>query len=128
MKASELRIGNLCYYHVDDPIEGEYDVLNTIDYEDIRILFGECGEAFRPIIIDHDWLSKFGFVKEGLHYAMGVHQMLFSGLMKLTFNSSLQKWVFSIGRYKDITRLQYVHQLQNLYYALTNTELICRRD
>lgn len=123
MKASEVRIGNLCKYHVRDSIEGDSFVINTIDYEDIRILFGNEDEDYIPIPLTEEWLLKFGFTKSKKNFSLGVHQKLFSGVMIFIFDKLLQKWIFSIGKYKDITRVQYVHQLQNLYFALTGEEL-----
>jgi len=126
MNSKDFRIGNLVYYHISDPFDdpSEYDVLETINHDDLRCFEQyEDNSEYSPILLNAEWIEKFGFVKEGRHYAMGVHQKLFSGLMKLTFNGKLQMWVFSIGRYSDITRVQYVHELQNLYYALTGEEL-----
>lgn len=123
MKSQELRIGNLCYYHVEDNHDGDHDVINTIDYEDLRILFGNSDENYKPITLTELWLKQFGFVKEKLFYIKGVHQELFSGLMKFKYDKLLGKWRFDVGSYKDITRVEYVHQLQNLYFALTGNEL-----
>lgn len=126
MEALELRIGNYHLYHIVDDLDKrkEYDEVCQIDYDDLRILteFKENPE-YKPIPITEEWLLKFGFVKEGRYYARGVHQRLFSGLMELKFDRLLKMWVFSIGRYSDITRIEYVHQLQNLYFALTGEEL-----
>lgn len=126
MKATELRIGNYHFYHIVDDLDEckEYDEVCQIDYGDLRILteFKDSPE-YKPIPLTKGWLLKFGFVKEERYYARGVHQRLFSGLMNLKFDRLLQMWVFSVGRYSDITRIEYVHQLQNLYFALTGEEL-----
>ena len=125
MKASELRIGNL-YKSVKFgcPIMCElsdlYELYHRADgaYNDPPI-----DEIFEPITLDKIWLKKFGFIKDGKHYCKGVHCTHFSGLMKLKFDRLLQMWQFDIGSYEDLTRIVYVHQLQNLYYALTGEEL-----
>jgi len=54
---------------------------------------------------------------------MGVHEGIFSGLIKLTYNQTLNTWIFSIGRYRDITMIKYVHHLQNVFFTLTYQEL-----
>jgi hypothetical protein len=131
MKANELRIGNFLIELGNDP-----DPLRRIF--NVTAIYGRNTERFvveddngdimnssflTGIPLTEEWLLKFGFKKERKSYLKGVHQELFSGLMELTFDRLLQKWVFSVGKYKDITRLQYVHQLQNLYFALTGEEL-----
>jgi len=121
MKASELRIGN----YVERPsgilcvTSGDIHAMSDFQLHEDKL------PITKPIPLTKEWLLKFGFTKDGRGYAMGVHQRLFSGLMKLTFNGKLQMWVFvfSVGSYRDITRVQYVHQLQNLYFALTGEEL-----
>lgn len=126
MNSKDFRIGNLVNYHIEDSMDErkEYDVISHIDYNDLRCFETyEDNSEYKVIPITPEWLESFGFVKEGRHYAMGVHQRLFSGLMKLTFNGKLQMWVFSVGKHSDITRVEFVHQLQNLYYALTGEEL-----
>ena len=126
MNATDLRIGNYHFYRIVDDLDErkEYDEICQIDYGDLRILteFKDSPE-YKPIPLTKEWLLKFGFVKEERYYARGVHQRLFSGLMNLKFDRLLQMWVFSVGRYSDITRIEYVHQLQNLYFALTGEEL-----
>jgi hypothetical protein len=125
MKINELRIGD--WYKsvkfgdaVKCDLSDLYDLCAKSDgaYNDPPI-----DEMFEPIPLTEEWLLKFGFEKILKYYALGIHQELFSGLMKFRFDRLLQKWIFSIGTYKDITRVKYVHQLQNLYFALTGNEL-----
>ena len=125
MKAEELRIGNYHFYHIVDKLDerGEWDEICQIDYDDLRILSEfDCPE-YKPISLDDIWLRDFGFVKEGRSWLMGVHEGIFSGLIKLTYNGTLNTWIFSIGRYRDITMIKYVHHLQNIFFALTYQEL-----
>jgi len=120
MEAQELRIGNWCNI-VKSPFENE---IGEFQIEAITIHYFECGDdlILEPIPLTEEWLLKFGFVKEKGYYVMGVHQSRFSGLMKFKFDPLLQL-VFSVGSYKDITRVKYVHDLMNLYFALTGEEL-----
>ena len=61
-------------------------------------------EHIKPIPINEEWLLKFGFdVKEPV---------------------LISSWKFSPFCDTIITKCEYVHQLQNLYFALTGTELI----
>lgn len=125
LSATELRIGNYHLYHIVDKLDerGEYDEICKIDADDFRILENfDCPE-YKPISLDNLWLRDFGFVKEGRSWYMGVHEGIFSGLIKLTYNGTLKTWIFSIGRYRDITMIKYVHHLQNIFFALTYQEL-----
>ena len=114
MKATEFRIGNWVQDHYP----------NTFQIENGRQLDG--GDELFGIPLTEEWLLKFGFVEENYSYVKGVHQQVFSGLMKFDFNERLNNWEFSIGNYNDLTRILYVHQLQNLYFALTSEELIIK--
>lgn len=130
MKAQELRIGNYYLYHIVDKRDerGEWDEVCQIDYDDLRILSEfDCPE-YKPILLTKKWLLKFGFVKEGKEWQIGVHNGPFSGLMILQYNILNFRWNFSIGQYSDITLLKYVHQLQNLYFALTGEELTINNE
>lgn len=125
MKAQELRIGNYYLYHIVDKRDerGEWDEVCQIDYDDLRILSEfDCPE-YKPILLTKNWLLKFGFVKEGKEWQIGVHNESFSGLMILQYNIPNCSWDFSIGQYSDITFVKYVHEFQNLYFALTGEEL-----
>lgn len=121
----ELRIGNYHHYHIVDPLDerGEYDEVCQIDPDDFRILTEfDCPE-YKPIPLTEEWLKGFGFFEEKSFYERGIHNAIFSGCMRFKFDKLTQKWRFDIGTYKDITRVEYVHQLQNLFYALTGEEL-----
>ena len=125
MKATELMVNNW-YESVKfkRPVRCEltdlYELCVRSDgaYDDPPI-----DEMFEPIPLTEEWLLKLGFVKEGRSYIMGVHNYRFSGLMKISYNKMILTWQFSIGKFKDITRVDFVHQLQNLYHALTGQEL-----
>lgn len=99
MKASELRIGN----YVKDPYN------NTIRLVSVD----KDASMIRPIPLTEEWLLKFGFEKSGDHY---------------------NKWVDDVRAFillNDFTlcdidlkvEIKYVHQLQNLYFALTGKEI-----
>ena len=116
MKASELRIGNLIYYNGTN---GPTYNINKIDGVDIATMEGDAKylSFHEPIPLTEEWLLKFGFKKinhriEGVIYRR--EWLQFS-------ETFLADW-----RGGHIGRIQYVHQLQNLYFALTNTELIIK--
>jgi hypothetical protein len=135
MKAEELRIGNLIkgIYHdyddgIDEEIENEtickvvtLDVSGSGDYP-IYVYSDENIEhfsEFEPIPLTEEWLLKFGFKWKGL-IAKGRYLTLFTPCGKaLVFKDNY--FIFS-GVTIEI-QIKYVHQLQNLYFALTGEEL-----
>jgi hypothetical protein len=140
MKARELRIGNFIngiYHDYDDgsqeDIENEtlckvvtLDVSGNGDYpiyvysdEDI-----EHFSVFKPIPLTEEWLIEFGFSREvKVGSEMGTDGVEFRvyHFDVLTFNTN-HGWWYKVQRIND-TPLEYVHQLQNLYFALTGEEL-----
>ena len=119
MKATELRIGNYHYYHMDDKFDErkEWDEICQIDYGDLRILFTyEDNSEYKPIPLTEEWLLKFGFEKEGGYLwnckLLGKQRFIENHLTKGYFETHYES-----------KHIQYVHQLQNLYFALTGEEL-----
>lgn len=106
MKATELRIGNLVNYRIVDELSKRKDYFeaSVITAEDIRILSirGEKDKDYRPIELTEDWLLKLGFEKE------------------ITNNGTIYYENENISIEGE---LKHVHQLQNLYFALTGEEL-----
>ena len=105
MKATELRIGN--YVIEKGKIKPMYSISNhnAKDYSRIK-----------PIPLTEEWFVKFGFESDGIEWWNGI---LSIGICKegLRYLPTEQINV-RVG-----IVLQYVHQLQNLYFALTNEEL-----
>jgi hypothetical protein len=135
MKGNELRIGNLIkgIYHdyddgIDEEIENEtickvvtLDVSGIGDYpiyvysdEDI-----EHFSEFKPIPLTEEWLLKFGFGKTEWDN--------FNSYRLMIGNNDYTIVLYSDGNCEvgDIItcKIEYVHQLQNLYFALTGEEL-----
>lgn len=107
MKATIFRIGNLVSYN-----RKKYEVTLQSLYEGANL-------DWKPILITKKLLLNFGF-KEcelgGLSIKTDEYEMI-------EFNSALFCWVN--GTKKPI---KYVHQLQNLYYALTQKELKFKKN
>jgi hypothetical protein len=129
MKANELRIGNLVLDRggkilTIDRFYGnkiECDVKGMPDKDPLTSTpiyyhpLTEEIEYLQPIPLTEEWLLKFGFEK---HITIDTYP---------TFAKQMFNWndsiLYVIG-YGFINHIKYVHQLQNLYYALTNEELI----
>jgi hypothetical protein len=110
MNANELRIGNLVYYRIDDEMDERqsWNQVNTIDVQDLEFI--ERNDTnYTPIPLTEEWLLKFGFKKRTS--------------TSWTLNE-VDIWLVD-GIFENFidNPVQYVHQLQNLYFALTQTEL-----
>lgn len=113
IKAKDLRIGNWLRYSDNKKLKPE---LRGTDFQVIAddILAIEEGhtvvELIKPIPLTEEWLTTLGFKRFG-------KDTFYLGSVKIHH----RKRGFVIA--KRYTDLIYVHQLQNLYYALTNKEL-----
>ena len=113
MKATELRLGNLVYYKIKDSMDErlEWDEIAHIDWDDLRILTNfENNSDYKPIPLTEEWLLKFGFDKA------------VNGWWSSDEIFSYRDGYFGFGVDRH-TKIQYVHELQNLYFALTGEEL-----
>ena len=120
MKVSELRIGNYLQgksvVEVDGVIAGEFVSIKSNN--SIFIVEGD-NPCLKPILLTEEWFVKFGFKKwfklgtDGWDFYIDILRIAY-------FGEFFHLW------YKDhpITEIKYVHQLQNLYFALTQTELV----
>lgn len=123
LTAVELRIGNL----IQTDYEGVMEVVNInserIEYIDAKKLnyraIGRFELAFvEPIPLTEEWLLEFGFIPNK-------YQDEFS-LDLITLDCEYtDKGIFnlSIGEFKSEIEIKHLHQLQNIYFALTNKEL-----
>lgn len=128
MKATELRIGNWVY--TCRPNSGMLAQVQGITiFEEIEFCHSQFIEGFKMPMkhimgtpITEEWLLSFGFEKKietthSLGYAKDYPVYSLSGF---TYNGIQAAWW-----YKGLLEKQpeYVHQLQNLYFALTGQEL-----
>jgi hypothetical protein len=118
MKANELRIGNLIEYVVYDYLTPQEEwVENYVDIDDLNWLNkNPDDDCYRPIKLTEDILVMLGFE----HNRVGIfgNNYTFDGV-----SIQLDKFgVFMFVTYARC-RMQYTHQLQNLYFALTGEEL-----
>ena len=116
MEANELRIGN---YFINP--NGQ---IRQISYHEIRILsINTIKINYKPIPLTEEWLLKFGFIHA--HTCWYEKGLLDTECWFLTFNiTSGGKVTLSTDREEHFLRtIEYVHQLQNLYFALTQKEL-----
>jgi hypothetical protein len=114
MKENELRVGVYIYY---------CEEVFEVDAECIKMHMGDdLDDAYRPIPLTEEWLLKFGF-----EIVLNQYKKI-TDVSKDTFKNIpfIILFLDNQFQYDDLrfrTNLQYVHQLQNLYFALTGEEL-----
>jgi len=123
MEAKEFRIGNWIYMSTEDAKYVKSNLLGQVKWKHIRNIEEQGAEkcGYRPIILTEEWLLKLGFRKIKLlgydqHFSY-LHAGLYSGVTAL-YNSDFSILLDGVAR-----GIKYVHQLQNLYFALTGEEL-----
>ena len=105
MKAQDLRIGNW--------VEIQGIQLSQVVGQVTRINGKKIGRNLQPIPLTEEWLERFGFEYSDLNGD--------SGLWKIPPFQIYGKCNQFI--YEYALDVNYVHQLQNLYFALTGEEL-----
>lgn len=127
IQATELRIGNLVLYN-DRVIEVEEVLYGGANRRgDGGIWYPQ--EDLDGIPLTEKWLEKFGFKHHRI--TKDRNPILECEWMQLAISDfdqrSLLFWdngLMSIeDHYIDLSHIKYVHQLQNLYFALTGEEL-----
>lgn len=117
VKSSELRIGNI----LKDSNGKEYAVSGHGIYSLTVIENGDlCANNFMPIPLSEEWLLKLGFEKSGSTYSK--RELYFN--MAVSNNNVIWKFTHTYPRQREI---YFVHQLQNLYFALAGEELTFKK-
>lgn len=124
MKASKLRIGNYIYGPLDElcKVEQLGSTLNNnlVGYREVENIksYGQNGQ--KPIPITKDWLLKFDFNcdEECNEYRITTSYCEFT-----IGKTELEAWFCYEIKMDGFCCFKYVHELQNLYFALTQTEL-----
>jgi hypothetical protein len=133
MKAEDLRIGNWVYI-TDTSTQLFYKEEVQINIHNLMYLCGECKEPIEfdiePIPLTEEWFLKFGFKsidKSGndfITYTDQEHNYYF----QIDVRKNDGKYLILDNSFDDLRAFSMVdfttvHQLQNIYYALTGVEL-----
>ena len=117
MNANELMIGGYLKYPKTNPFKIELsDFLNKKFWEDV------LDGIIEPIPLTEDWLLKFGFKKQSNTYYISIN-CLTAELHFEDYGHNMILWLKSDNSNLILDYTRYVHQLQNLYFALTQKEL-----
>ena len=115
MQSKDLRIGNLVGY-IDG---GIFKVIGIHKYgldveDDIETTYMEY-EYFEPINLNYTILENLGWTER-------VNDYYYLGEYKIRFDEDVFYFMFfDLGDWEQ--KIEYVHELQNLYFALTGEEL-----
>lgn len=123
MESNELRIG--CSFKLENSVLGG-GIATIKNRYDLDVAFDLLeSNLIKPIPLTEEWLLKFGFEKL-CSTEKGFKQNVYS--MR---NPSLQIYELSKGYGVSFwigNELKHVHQLQNLYFALTGEELTFKSE
>jgi hypothetical protein len=114
MKASELRLGNLILFR-DNLIclDSNYELFKSL------VDISRNDKRYKPIPLTEEWKLKFGFEKTEWDN--------FNSYRLIIGNNDYTIVLYSDGNCEvgDIItcKIEYVHQIQNLYFVLTGEEL-----
>ncbi len=129
MEAKELRIGNFVkeVVYKDECMAAGYNPIKEVDrISDNGITFTDCYfqviDLIEPIPLTEEWLVKFGFEDNDYTFDKGDFQISWG----LRIVSSGVRSSFYLDGYIPESfkiKIEHIHQLQNLYFALTGEEL-----
>ena len=125
MKATELRIGNLVLYSEDQTIftVGEIDWSGIVVQNEIETTWIELIE-FEPIPLTEEWLLKFGFIEDDLSFLKSNGRKSFMVSPAQDESDYLVFFQSDVGmEWCEVAFSPMVHELQNLWFALTGEEL-----
>jgi hypothetical protein len=128
MQANELRLGNLIIGNLI--YEGKLKTFRRLN-DDLDVVFfsdgsiHEIGEYLtdcKPIPLTEEWLLKFGFVSNP-------YKDRYELIAKINIIIECDKTKGLVNLYcEQFPHIKYVHQLQNLYFALTGEELTIKQQ
>jgi len=115
MEAKDLRVGNYIFC-VPDRIEVVKDIMeHYVEVENRCKSLDYCKYAFiEGIPLSAKVLEAAGFEKWGIHYKNAIYY--------ISTTDRGETWRFATYN-ECLCNLTYLHQLQNLYFALTQKEL-----
>lgn len=135
MKSNELRVGN--YFGYYDDLHGYIIGMKSGAHKDGDVFITTPGggytniymDSLKPIPLTEEWLTKFGFIK-GYQYRKGdfnywnkEKDCSVDVELTLTDTKVESSYWYRLYEQKRRKHLIYVHELQNLYFALTGKEL-----
>lgn len=119
MKSSDLREGNFVeMYLLSSPNLCE---LHKVEPSTLMVIAGTIeskGAAFRPYPLNDEQLKKLGFDGFGFEEP---HEFVIDKFEIIKGDDGLYRFYYT---HSNFIQLEFVHQLQNLYFALIGEELV----
>lgn len=118
IKYNELRIGNWVMWN--GPNSQEKALVCAISMEEIYFSCGDSGliENIEGIPITEEWLLKHGHNKD-------TNELIYIDRFKLIWNDTYKFWyILDYESLGYITKVEYIHEWQNAFFALNGKELI----
>jgi hypothetical protein len=124
IKANDFRIGNYVYYK-HPTTDLLIHKIEWLDFKEINEFPDIYNEYHKPIQLTEEILIKCGFKnKMNLMYINIFDGMLCISIKDFSYGLYSTEQRFNIGlSYSNSSKIEYLHQLQNLYFALTNEEI-----
>lgn len=133
MNANELRIGNwiadrggknwqIDYWESKNKVSAKEPIFNTQGFEFSAHPFTEYVDFLKPIQLTEKWLLDFGF-KDGVTLDNDKYKIDIDYYDGWIFNYREKDKFGHADVFLYPSSIYYVHQLQNLFFSLTNEEL-----
>lgn len=121
MEANELRIGNFT----------EQGIVRTFYESGIHVGYGACFNysEVEPVLLTVDRLSLFGYRVFNNRKYIGINVTMYYipgdpyGYIEVWDCNDVKEFKFSLNDNSRYVAIKHLHQLQNLYFALTGNEL-----
>lgn len=133
MKTSELRIGNLVKRSQHSNWqERHWGEEVKVGFNEIQLIsFEKTTEWYEPIPLKEDWLLKHGFFVENFDYSIPISDCKVVWLTLIPQDEECTAYSVCVTQTDEdeddqnvfLSDISYVHQVQNLYFALTGNEL-----
>lgn len=117
MESKELRIGNYVSIDLKGGLEIKHEPITASGLLDFHHNKDKSSFRYKPIPLTEEWLVKFGFKKNETYCFIDIKNNI--QLMNIS-NKYFRLYYRGVSLIIDI---YYVHQLQNLYFDLTQKEL-----
>lgn len=121
MEAKELRIGNLVTQIIEKSTHNEEKTI-TIEWQELMWISRDRSSKYKPIPLTEEWLLNFGFEKD-LDKSLVKNNIAIFLDKRFKTNLFLQENQDNFKWFSYELKVEYVHQLQNIYFALTGEEL-----
>lgn len=122
IKSNELRIGNICLRknkHTEIETIHEFTASCILDISSNGI---NSSFIYEPIPLTEEILLKCGFKKSN-DLDNFYHLEVLNQWTRIYFNPKHKVCALSVHHHEIMIKIQYLHQLQNLIFSLTQKEL-----